>query len=163
MEKDGLREREEWMSETYGCFLLHEHIPQHDARTATQRAIAAVNVIQMAFPQFTVTAPRVASLILVRRMATVMTSMRKTIVVNATAKMESPKVRREAIRTVPLLPRQRMKRDVTNVRKAKQVAMGCRTKAAVVVLEIVSSIFLTTPRVFATVPSKVYPRRIGEQ
>jgi len=47
MEKDGLREREEWMSETYGCFLLREHIPQHDARTATQRAIAAVNVIQI--------------------------------------------------------------------------------------------------------------------
>ena len=44
------------------------------------------------------------------------------MVVNATAKMESPKVRREAIRAVPLLPRQKMKRDVTNVRKAKQVA-----------------------------------------
>lgn len=35
------------MSETYGCFLLRAHIPQHDASTATQRAIAAANAIQV--------------------------------------------------------------------------------------------------------------------
>jgi len=51
-----------------------------------------------------------------------MTSMRKTIVVNTTARMERPKVRREAIRAVPLFPRMRIKRDARNVRKVKQVA-----------------------------------------
>jgi len=46
--RNQVRRFEERMSETYGCgFLLRAHIPQHDARTATQRAKAAANVIHV--------------------------------------------------------------------------------------------------------------------